>query len=151
MSKTPVTVMLSMAGWTNTEVGMLVAPRAEAVTWTTPVLPGVQEVKLTSQCPAQATPLGASVKMEVSLEEKVMGVAMVVPEAVDADALKLRALPRRREVEALGVRLTLPGKMGGPAFLPPPHPPKLHSERIATANRKAFERNLRMHPSLSLS
>jgi hypothetical protein len=41
--------------------------------------------------------------------------------------------------------------MGGPALVPPPQPLKLHRERIATANRKPFERNLPMHPSLSLA
>ena len=41
--------------------------------------------------------------------------------------------------------------MGGPGLLPPPQPLKLHRERIATANRKTFERNLPMHPSLRLA
>jgi hypothetical protein len=49
---------------------------------TEPTLPGVQAVKLTSHWPAQATPLGARVKMDVLLDVKVMGVEMVVPVVV---------------------------------------------------------------------
>jgi hypothetical protein len=47
-----------------------------------------------------------------------------------------------------GLRLTLPGNIGGPALGPPPQPLTLHRKRIATADHKAFERNLPMHPSL---
>ncbi len=79
-----------------------------------------------------------------------MAVEMVVPEVVCADALKLSVPPSTREVLEPGVRVILPGKIGGPGLVPPPHPLKLHRERMATANRKAFERNLPMHPSLSL-
>src|SRR6266567_9211649 len=129
-------------------VGVLVAPSAEAVTCTTPVPPGVQVVKLTSQWPAQATPLEASVKTDVSLEEKVMLVEILVPEEVCAEAVKLRVPPSAREVLLPGVRVTRPGKMGVPAFLLPPQPLKLHRGRIATATHKAFERNRPMHPSL---
>jgi hypothetical protein len=42
----------------------------------------VHVVKAASQCPAQATPLEAILRMEVSLEEKVIGVFRVVPETV---------------------------------------------------------------------
>jgi len=106
-------------------------------------------VKATSQWPAQATPLGARVKTDVSLDEKVMPVEMLVPVVVCADAVKVSVPPSAREVLPPGVRPTVPGKIGTPAFLLPPQPPTLHRERIAIANRKAFER-LPMHPSLSL-
>jgi hypothetical protein len=88
--------------------------------------------------------------MDVSLEIKVKAVAMFVPEEVCADALKPRTPPSTREVLPPGVRLTRPGKIGGPGLVPPPQPLKLHRERMATNNRKAFERNLPMHPSLCL-
>src|SRR5947207_15452714 len=90
------------------------------------------------------------VKTEVSLEVKVMVVEMVVPEVVWAKAAKEIVPPSVSEVLLLGLRRTKPGKIGLLAFLPPPHPLRLHRERIATASRKAFERNLPMHPSLSL-
>lgn len=149
-SRIPLTVMLSMGGCTKTYTGMLLAPRADAVTVTGPELPGVQAVKLTSHWPAQATPLGARVKIEVLLEVKLIGVAILVPEVVCADAVKLSVAPRSSEVTEEGERLTRPGKMGAPAFLPPPHPLTLHNKRIATADHKAFRRNLPMHPSLNL-
>ena len=79
-----------------------------------------------------------------------MGVAMLVPVVVCADAVKLSVAPSSSEVVEAGERLTRPGKMGAPAFLPPPHPLTLHSKRIATADHKAFKRNLPMHPSLNL-
>src|ERR1035438_6648616 len=89
--------MVSTDGWTNTQVGTLEAPRADAVTWTAPVPPGVQVVKATSQCPAQATPLGARFKTDVSLDEKVKVVLRLTPEAVCADALKPNVAPRSEE------------------------------------------------------
>src|SRR5271169_3644819 len=113
---------------------MLLAPRAEAVTRATPVAPGLQVVKATSQCPAQATPLGAIVRIEVSLDEKLMAVVRVVPEAVCADAVKTTTPPRTREVLVAGARLIFPGNSGGPGLEPPPHPLRLHRERIASAN-----------------
>jgi hypothetical protein len=93
--------------------------------------------------------LGARVKIAVSLEEKLKVVEMLVPLVVCADAVKVTVPPRAREVLPPGVRPTIPGKMGTPAFLLPPQPLMLHRKRIAIATCKAFER-LPMHPSLSL-
>src|ERR1700736_2526512 len=146
-SNTPLTVMLSIGGCTNTYVGTLDSPRADAVTWAAPVPPGVQVVKATSQCPAQATPLGAMFRTEVSLEEKVMGTARFVPEVVCADALKPNVAPKTTEVLLLGVRLTFPGKSGVLTLEPLPQPPMLHKERTAIVNGKTFKRDLPMHPS----
>src|SRR5438445_4332437 len=150
--------MLSMGGCTNTQVGMLLAPSAEAVTCTAPEPPGVQVVKAISKCPAQATPLGAMFRTEVSLDEKVMGVERLVPEAVCTDAVKIITAPWATEVLLEGLRLTFPGNSGGPALPPPPHPVMLHINRIATVRQREFEceflhtdiplhRNLPMHPS----
>jgi hypothetical protein len=61
---------------------MLLDPSALAVTWTTPVPPGLQVLNVASQCPAQATPFEAMFRIEVSVEEYVTGVFRVVPEAV---------------------------------------------------------------------
>jgi hypothetical protein len=93
--------------------------------------------------------LGARVKTEVSLEEKVMGVEMLTPVVDCTEAVKFRVLPSTREESTPGVRITLPGKMGVPCFAAPPHPLKLHRERTATANRRTFESDLPMHPSLN--
>ena len=106
-------------------------------------------MKATSQCPAHATPFGARVKTDVSLEEKEKVVEMFVPLVVCADAVKVTVPPKGRDVLPPGVRPTVPGKIGVPAFLLPPQPLTLHRKRIAIANCKAFER-LPMHPSLSL-
>ena len=52
--------MVAIGGWTKTRVGALEAPRAEAVTSTTPIPAGVQMVKSGAfQLPAHATPPGA--------------------------------------------------------------------------------------------
>jgi hypothetical protein len=64
--------------------------------------------------------------------------------------VKFRVPPRTIELTEEGERLTRPGKIGAPAFLPPPHPLTLNIKRIATADLKAFKRNLPMHPSLNL-
>src|SRR4051812_13511914 len=111
---------------------MLVEPRALAVTSTIPDCPGVQLVKAASQWPAQATPLEAKFRMEVSLEENVMGTFRVVPVVVCTEAVKLMLEPATIEVLAVGLRLILPAKRGGPAFLPPPQPAKAHIETIAS-------------------
>ena len=95
--------------------------------------------------------MGARVKTEVSLEENVIGVEMLVPVVVEAEALKINVAPRTRDVELPGERLTLPGKMGGPDLAPPPQPAALHREKIATADHKTFERNLPMHPLVASS
>jgi hypothetical protein len=63
-------------------VGTLVPPKALAVTVTDPVAPGVQVVNAASQWPAQATPFGARLRMEVLLEAKVIVVFRVVPDVV---------------------------------------------------------------------
>ena len=78
----PVTVMLSIAGWTKTYVGTLLAPRAVAVTRAMPALPALQMLKVISQCPAQATPLGETFTIDVSLDVKLMATRRVVPEVV---------------------------------------------------------------------
>jgi len=57
-----------MGAWTKTTVGALLAPKADAVTWTAPVPMGVQVVKAASQRPAQARPLGDILRMLVSLD-----------------------------------------------------------------------------------
>src|ERR1700693_5924705 len=156
-SRMPVTVTLSTGGCTNTYVGTLDSPRAEAVTNARPVPPGVQVVKATSQCPAQATPFGATFTMAVSLDEKAIGTLRFVPVAVCADAVKPNVAPNSTAVLFLGVRLIFPGKSGGAALVPFPQPLMLRilpRERSPTAaNRKAFElepllqHNLPMHPS----
>ena len=74
-------------------VGALEASWAEAVTLTTPVPPGVQEVKAASHRPAQPAPLGAMFRMEVSLELKVNVAPMLLPAELVADAEKLTKLP----------------------------------------------------------
>jgi hypothetical protein len=94
--------------------------------------------------------LGARVKIEVSLEEYVMGVAMLMPEVVATDATKLRVPPSTRDEALAGLRVILPGKIGGPALVPPPQPVMLQIEKIATAKRKTFESDLRMHPSFTI-
>ena len=129
---------------------MLVAPKALAVTVTGPLAPGAQVVKATSQCPAQATPFGAKLRMEVSLEAKVMVVLRVVPDAVWALAEKPRVPPSTRDVAEPGVRLMCPGNNGGPGWDPPPHPVMAEIERKATARRRLSEQNRPMHSSLLL-
>ena len=62
---------MSIGACTKTTVGGLVAPRADTVTWTAPVPIGVQVVKVASHRPAHATPLGAMLRILVSLDWKV--------------------------------------------------------------------------------
>jgi hypothetical protein len=107
----------------------------------------VQEVKLASQCPAQATPFDERLRIEVSLEEKVMVVLRFVPEAVWTAAVKPRVPPRLREVVLEGLRAIFPGKRGGPALEPPPHAALNQREKIAMINQGPLERNLPMHSS----
>src|SRR5579872_1964537 len=106
-------------------------------------------VNVTSQCPAQATPVGPTFRIEVSLDEKVMGTARFVPVLVCAEEVKKSMPPNSREVLPEGDRVTLPGK-SGVFFLPPPHPAMPANARIATARRSLPEPNLPMHPSLRL-
>jgi hypothetical protein len=47
-------------------------------------------VKVWSQCPAQATPLGDIFRIEVSFEVKVIVVLRLVPDAVWTAAVKIR-------------------------------------------------------------
>ena len=148
MGVTPLTMMLSIGGCTKTKTGALLPPSAEAVTWAAPVPPGVQVVKLASQCPAQATPFGAIFKTEVSLEANVKVVERLVPEVDCAEAVKVKVPPSTREAVLEGLIVILPAKMGGPAFLPPPHPLTLHKERMESVTSQPPERNLPMHPSL---
>jgi hypothetical protein len=117
------------------------------VTWTTPTLPGVHVVKAASQWPAQATPLDARFRIEVSLEEKVMGTLRLVPEAVVTAEVKLIVLPNTIDVLVVGFSVTWPAKRGGPALVPPPQAAKAHRAKIVTAKRRLPEGNLPMHPS----
>jgi hypothetical protein len=94
--------------------------------------------------------LGARVNIEVSLEEYVTGTLRLLPEVVATEVVKLSVAPNVREEALPGLRVILPGKIGGPALVPPPQPVMLQIEKIATANRKAFESNLRMHPSFTI-
>jgi hypothetical protein len=102
--------------------------------------------------------LGAIFKTEVSLDEKLMGTLRLVPVVVCADALNPNVAPSTTEALLLGVRLTFPGKSGGPDLEPPPQPLMLNRKRMATANRKiaieqlmrpdrTVHRDLPMHPS----
>jgi hypothetical protein len=86
--------------------------------------------------------------MEVSLEEYVMGVAILVPDALCAEAVKLRVAPSVKVALFVGVRVMCPGKIGGPGLVPPPHPAMPKEVRIATAKRRPRERNRPMHPLL---
>src|SRR5579871_6732468 len=105
----PFTVMLSIVGWTKTHVGSLEAPRAVAMTLTGPMPAGMQLVKPLSQWPAQATPLGERVRIEVSLEENVIGTFRLVPEVVCTEAEKPTVAPREIELMLAGVKVTFPG------------------------------------------
>src|SRR5215831_1375689 len=126
---------------------MLVPPKALAVTVTGPVTPGVQVVKAASQCPAQATPFGAKLRMEVSLDAKVIVVLRVVPDVVCTVAAKIMVPPTVRDVLDEGVKLMWPGNRGGPEWDPPPHPEMVEKEKTITARPKVSRCNLPMHSS----
>src|SRR5580700_6717241 len=113
--------------------------------------PGVQVVKATSQCPAHATPFGAKLRIEGSLDAKVTGVARLVPDAVWTLAVKLRVPPSTMEVGKPGFRLMCPGNRGGPGWDPPPHPVITENERKVTARRKLSQRNRPIHSSLFIA
>ena len=130
---------------------MLEPPKAVAVTVTGPVAPGLQVVNAASQCPAQATPLGARFRIEVSLDVKVMVVARLVPDVVWTLAVKARVPPTINEAVDEGVRVIFPANSGGPGCEPPPQPDmgkKSKKKRTAAARRRPSERNLPMHSSL---
>src|SRR5271165_4661057 len=76
-----------------------------------------------------------------------MVVLMFWPAALCTEAAKTSVPPTTREELLVGIRLTLPGKMGPLPLVVLPQPLMLHIQRIATANRKAFECDLPMHPS----
>src|SRR4051812_17040153 len=116
-----------------------------------PVAPGLQVEKVASQCPAQATPFEAILRIDVSLEEKVTAVFRFIPEAVWTLEVKFIVPPNTRDVLREGVRVTFPANSGGPAFEPPPQPEKLHKKRIATAQYGPPERNLPMHSSSNVA
>jgi len=65
----------------------------------------VQFVKAASQCPAQATPFGAKLRIEVSLEANVIVVLRVVPDVVCTVAAKANVPPTVREVLTEGIKL----------------------------------------------
>jgi hypothetical protein len=73
---------------------------------------------------------------------------MFWPPAVDTEAEKESVPPTTREVLLPGIRLILPGKIALPALVLLPHPLRLDIQRIATVNRRTFECDLPMHPSL---
>src|SRR5271167_1612048 len=79
-----------------------------------------------------------------------MGVLMLAPELVCADAVNTCAFPTVREILVPGLRLTRAGNSAAPVLAAFPHPLTLHIQRIATNNRQAFECDLPMHPSLSV-
>jgi hypothetical protein len=95
--------------------------------------------------------LGATFKIAVSLDTKVKLVVRLVPLAVCAEAVKANVSPKLTEVLADGRRFTFAGNSGGPALVLLPHPLIFHIERIANVNRKAFESDLPMHPSLNIA
>ncbi len=72
---------------------------------------------------------------------------MFWPAALATEAVKESVPPTTREVLLVGIRLILPGKIAPPDAVFLPQPLMLHIQRIATANRKAFECDLPMHPS----
>jgi hypothetical protein len=139
--------MLSMGGWTNTNVGALVFPKAEAVTSATPILPPVQVVNAASHTPAHATPLGAIFTIEVSLEAKMKVAEMLVFDEFCAEALKLKVLPTWTEALSVGFKLIFAANVDWPGGRCPPHPLMLHKKMIANTNCRPLERNLPMHPS----
>src|SRR5580704_3622263 len=116
-----------------------------------PGAPGVHTVNPASQWPAHATPLGARVRIEVSLEVKVIVVFRLVPEAVCTAAVKFRVPPRFRDVVGPGLSVTLPAKRGGPGLDPPPHAGKPSSKETINTDHRPLERNLPMHSSLVVS
>ncbi len=79
-----------------------------------------------------------------------MGVLMLPPELDCADAVNTCALPTVRDMLLPGLRVILVADGAVPDLVAFPHPLTLHRQRIATANRQAFECDLPMHPSLSV-
>jgi len=75
---------------------------------------------------------------------------MVPPELDTADAVNDCALPTVRDIFVPGLRVILVADGAVPDLAAFPHPLTLHIQRIATANRQAFECDLPMHPSLSI-
>src|SRR5579864_1551526 len=138
--------MLSIGGCTKTRVGGLLTPRAVAVTWTDPVPPGVQVLKVASQRPAQAAPLGAMLRMLVLLDWKVKAGAMVVPTTFCADAVKISVPPSCSDALVAGERMTLAGTSDGPGGLCPPHPANMHRAIIETTDAIRSKCHLPMHP-----
>jgi hypothetical protein len=106
--------------------------------------------KVASQCPAQATPFEAILRIEVLLDEKVTGVFKLVPDTVWTLEVKIMVPPRTIEVLMEGLREIFPANRGGPALLLPPQAEKFQQVRIATAKNRP-ERNLPMHPSSNLA
>jgi len=60
-------------------------------------------LKVLSQRPAQAIPAGDMLRMEVSLEVKVIVVLRIVPELLETEAMKPRVLPKTIEAGPPGV------------------------------------------------
>src|SRR5579864_9112520 len=115
--RTSVTVMLSIGGCTKTRVGELVTPRAVAVTCTVPLLPGAQKLKVGSQRPAQAAPLGVISRMLELLDWNVKAGVTAVPPPFCAVAVKRSVLPSCSEMLVAGVTRILPGTSDGPGGL----------------------------------
>src|SRR5690348_7300584 len=78
-----------------------------------------------------------------------MVVVRFVPEAVWTAVVKLSVLPSSREVGVAGARVTFPGKRGGPALEPPPHPAMVKRAKIGNISQRPVERDLPMHSSSS--
>ncbi len=103
-------------------------------------------VKLISHDPAQPTPFGATVRIEVSLELYSKVALTLVPASFCAVAVKLIVLPTCSDVLIAGERVTCAGNGDWPAGGWPPHPLMVHIKMIAATNRKLPEHELRMHP-----
>jgi len=137
-------------------VGGLIAPRAEAVTSTMPVLAGVQILKAGAfHVPAQAKPLGAMSSTPGGLEGLTAKVKVVLraPLALFvAVAVNNIVVPACKERLGLGFSVILAGKGEGPGGLLPPHPGKNRNKKIAAKGQADQpKRNLPMHPLVASS
>src|ERR1700732_4665477 len=135
-----------MGACTKTTVAGLVAPKADTVTWTAPVPIGVHVVNAASQRPAHARPLGAMLRILVSLDWKVKVGERLEFETFWAEAEKVKMLPCCTEVLGAGDNVTLAGNGDGPTVLWPPQPPRAHRASAAIAHAKRPKSELLMHP-----
>src|SRR5579862_7574850 len=103
-------------------------------------------VKLISHDPAQPTPLGATVRIEVSLELYSKVALTLVPASFCAVAVKLIVLPTCSDVLIAGERVTCRMNGDGLAGGWAPHTLMVDINMIAATKRKLPEHELRMHP-----